>query len=55
MEQGASSTQATCKSQPTIEEELSQLTEYSRNNSLRGNPDKPQVTAFHLRNREETR
>ena len=36
----------------TIEEALGQLTEYYRNNSLRANPDKTQVTAFHLRNRE---
>ena len=33
----------------TIEEALGELTEYYRNNSL---PDKTQVTAFHLRNRE---
>ena len=37
----------------TIEEALGELTEYYRNNSLRDNPDKTQVTAFHLRNREE--
>ena len=39
----------------TIEEALSELTEYYRNNSLRANPKKTQVTAFHLRNREEKR
>ena len=31
------------------------LTQYYRNNSLRANPDKTQVTAFHLRNREVKR
>ena len=36
----------------TIDEALSELTQYYRNNSLRANPDKTQVTAFHLRNRE---
>ena len=38
----------------TIEEVLGELTESYRNNSLslRANPDKTQVTAFHLRNRE---
>ena len=36
----------------TIEEALSELTQYYRNNSLRVNHDKTQVTAFHLRNRE---
>ena len=60
MEQGASSMQTTCASQPsspesTIEEGLGELTEYQRNNSLRANPDKTQVTAFHLRNREAKR
>ena len=39
----------------TIEEALSELTQYYRNNSLRANPDKTQVTAFHLRNREVNR
>ena len=39
----------------TIEEALGKLTEYYRNNSLRANPDKTQVTAFHLRNREAKR
>ena len=61
MEQGASSMQMTCVSQPssipshklesTIEEALGEL-QYYRNNSLRANPDKTQVTAFHLRNRD---
>ena len=36
----------------TIEESLSKLTQYYRSNNLRANPDKPQVTAFHLRNKE---
>ena len=39
----------------TIEEALGELTEYYRNNSMRANPDKTQVTAFHLRNREANR
>ena len=39
----------------TIEEALVELTEYYRNNSLRANPDKTQVTMFHLRNREAKR
>ena len=34
-----------------IEEALGELTHYYRSNSLRANPDKAQVTAFHLRNR----
>ena len=38
-----------------MEEALSELTEYYRNNSLRANPDKTQVTAFHLRKREAKR
>ena len=36
----------------TIEEALGELIEYYRNNILRANPDKTQVTVFHLRNRE---
>ena len=36
----------------TIEESLSELTQYYRSNNLRANPDKTQVTAFHLRNKE---
>ena len=39
----------------TIEDALCELTEYYRKNSLRANPDKTQVTAFHLRNREAKR
>ena len=39
----------------TIEEVLGELTGHYRNNSLRANPDKTQVTAFHLRNREAKR
>ena len=39
----------------TIEEALSELPQYYRNNSLRANLDKTQVTAFHLRNREVKR
>ena len=38
-----------------IEEALGELTHYYRSNSLRANPDKTQVTAFHLRNREDKR
>ena len=38
-----------------IEEALEELTHYYRSNSLRANPDKTQVTAFHLRNREAKR
>ena len=32
-----------------------QLTQYYRSNSLLANPDKTQVTAFHLRNKEANR
>ena len=39
----------------TIEESLSELTQYYRSNNLRANPDKPQVTAFHTRNKEAKR
>ena len=39
----------------TIEESLSELTQYYRSNNLRANPDKTQVTAFHLRNKEAKR
>ena len=35
----------------TIEESLSKLTRYYRSNNLRANPDKTQVSAFHLRNK----
>ena len=38
-----------------IEEALGELTHYYRSNSLRANPDKTQVTAFHQRNREAKR
>ena len=38
-----------------IEEALGELTQDYRSNSLRANPDKTQVTAFHLRNREVKR
>ena len=38
-----------------IEEVMDELTEYCKHNSLRANPDKTQVTAFHLRNRETKR
>ena len=39
----------------TIEEARVELTTYYRSNSLRANLDKTQVTAFHLKNREEKR
>ena len=39
----------------TIEELLSKLTQYYRSNNLRANPDKTQVTEFHLRNKEAKR
>ena len=39
----------------TIEESLSDLTQYYRSNNLHTNPDKTQVTAFHLRNKEAKR
>ena len=66
MEQGVSSTQTICVSQPSTRPSrkskillrrhcMSELTQYYRNNSLRANPDKTQVTAFHLRNREVKR
>ena len=38
-----------------IEATLGELTHYYRSNSLRANPDKTQVTAFHLQNREAKR
>ena len=38
-----------------IEEALGELTHYYRSDSLRANPDKKQVTAFHLRNKEAKR
>ena len=39
----------------TIGDALEELTQYHRSNSLRVNPDKTQVTAFHLRNKEANR
>ena len=39
----------------TIEEALGELTTYYRSNSLRANPDKTQVTSFHLKDREAKR
>ena len=39
----------------TIGDALDKLTQYYRSNSLRENPDKTQVTAFHLRNKEDNR
>ena len=39
----------------TIGDALDELTQYYRSNSLRANPDKTQVTAFHLSNKEANR
>ena len=39
----------------TIGDALDELTQYYRSNSLHANPDKTQVTAFHLRNIEANR
>ena len=39
----------------TIDEALCELTTYYRSNSLKTNPDKTQVTSFHLKNREAMR
>ena len=39
----------------TIGEALDELTIYYVSNSLRANPDKTQVTSFHLKNRESKR
>ena len=39
----------------TIEESLSELTQYYRSNNLHANPDKTQVTAFYPRNKEAKR
>ena len=39
----------------TIEDALDELTTYYRSNSLRANPDKTQVTSFHLKNPEAKR
>ena len=38
-----------------IEDVLGEITQYYRNNSLRANPDKTQVTSFHLRNKDAKR
>ena len=43
------------KMETTIEESLNELTHYYRSNNLRANPDKTQVTAFHLMNKEAKR
>ena len=39
----------------TIGDALDKLTQYYRSNSLHTNPDKTQITAFYLRNKEENR
>ena len=39
----------------TIGDTLDELTQYYRSNSLRANPDKTQVTAFYLMNKEANR
>ena len=39
----------------TIKESLNELTQYYRSNNLCANPEKPQVTAFHLGNKEAKR
>ena len=39
----------------TIGDALDELTQYYRSNSLRANPNKTQVTAFHMRNKEDSR
>ena len=39
----------------TIGDAQEELTQYYRSSSLRANPDKTQVTAFHLRNKEANR
>ena len=39
----------------TIGDTLEELTQYYISNSLRANPDKTQVTTFHLRNKEANR
>ena len=43
------------RTEDTIEDALGELTQYYRNNSLRANPDKTQVTTFHLRNNKAKR
>ena len=42
-------------SQHTVEEALDELTTYYRSNSMRANPDKTQVTSFHMKKREAKR
>ena len=42
----------TIEVETTIEESLSEFTHYYRSNNMRANPDKTQVTAFHLRNKQ---
>ena len=39
----------------TIEESLSDFKQYNISNNLRANPNKPQITAFHLRNKDARR
>ena len=39
----------------TIEDALEEITQYYKSNSLRANPDKTQVTAFHIRIKEVKR
>ena len=39
----------------TIDETLDELPTYYKSNSLRATPDKPQVTSFHLKNRDAKR
>ena len=41
--------------EPTIGDALDELTQYYRSNSLRADPNKTKVTAFHLRNKEANR
>ena len=43
------------QTEDTIEDALGELTQYYRNNNMRANPDKTQVTAFHIRNKEAMR
>ena len=43
------------EAETTIADALDELTQYYRSNSLRANPDKTQVTAFYLRNKEANR
>ena len=39
----------------TFGDALDELTQYYRSNSLRANPDRTHITAFHLRNKEANR